>query len=138
MSRKNENQVVVTRSGHESMKKELADLKGIRRPEVARMLDEARAFGDLSENAEYAAAKEEQSKVEGRILELEAMLAKVTVIDEDKLDTTRVSIGLTVTLQDLDLDKSHTYALVGSEELASSTEISTPKTSNSRLTTLRH
>ena len=120
MSKKNENQVVVTRSGYEDLSAELTHLKTVRRMEVARQLEEARAFGDLSENAEYAAAKDEQSKVEGRILELEGMLANVSVIDEEKLDTNRVSIGLTVTLEDLDTPgKSYTYMLVGSEELSS-------------------
>ena len=120
MSKKNENQVVVTRSGYEKLLAELKELKTDRRQEVARKLEEARAFGDLSENAEYAAAKDEQSKIEGRIIELEATLGNVSVIDEEKLDTNRVSIGLTVTLDDLDAPgKSYTYMLVGSEELSS-------------------
>ena len=120
MSKKSENQVVVTRSGYEDMTAELTHLRTVRRQEVARQLEEARAFGDLSENAEYAAAKEEQSKVEGRILELETMLSKAAVVDEEKLDTDRVAIGLTVTLEDLDSPgKTHTYTLVGSEELSS-------------------
>ncbi len=120
MSKKSDNQVVVTRSGYESLMAELTQLRTTRRAEVAKQLEEARAFGDLSENAEYAAAKDEQSKVEGRILELEMMLGKVNIIDEEKLDTNRVSIGLTVTLEDLDNpSKSYTYTLVGSEELSS-------------------
>ena len=68
VSRKNDNQSVVTRSGFESMTAELTNLRTVRRLEVARQLEEARAFGDLSENAEYAAAKDEQSRVEGRTL----------------------------------------------------------------------
>ncbi len=120
MAKKTDNQNVVTRSGYESLTAELTHLRTVRRLEVAKQLEEARSFGDLSENAEYAAAKDEQSKVEGRILELESMLGKVTVIDEEKLDTNRVSIGLTVTLEDLDTpSKSYTYTLVGSEELFS-------------------
>ena len=120
MSKKNDDQVVVTRSGYEKLSAELKELKTDRRQEVARKLEEARAFGDLSENAEYAAAKDEQSKLEGRIIELEAMLGNVSIIDEEKLDTNRVSIGLTVTLDDLDTPgKSYTYMLVGSEELSS-------------------
>ena len=98
VSRKNDNQSVVTRSGFESMTAELTNLRTVRRLEVARQLEEARAFGDLSENAEYAAAKDEQSKVESRILELETMLAKTRIVDEEKLDTNKVAIGLTVTL----------------------------------------
>ena len=120
MSKKNDNQAVVTRSGYEKLMEELTQLKTVRRQEVARQLEEARAFGDLSENAEYAAAKDEQAKVEGRIFELEGMLGNVSVIDEEKLDTNRVSIGLTVTLDDLDTPgRSYTYTLVGSEELSS-------------------
>ena len=99
--KKNDNQVVVTREGYERLSAELVDLRTVRRLEVARQLEEARAFGDLSENAEYAAAKDEQSKVEGRILELETMLAKTRIVDEEKLDTNKVAIGLTVTLQEL-------------------------------------
>ena len=69
----------------------------------------------------YAAAKDEQSKVEGRILELETMLAKTRIVDEEKLDTNKVAIGLTVTLQELSPPKKrYTYMLVGSEELSSS------------------
>lgn len=99
--KKNDNQVVVTREGYERLSAELVDLRTVRRLEVARQLEEARAFGDLSENAEYAAAKDEQSKVESRILELETMLAKTRIVDEEKLDTNKVAIGLTVTLQEL-------------------------------------
>ena len=127
MQKKNENQVVVTRTGHENLMAELVDLRTVRRLEVARQLEEARAFGDLSENAEYAAAKEEQSKVESRILELETMLSRIRIVDEDKLDTNRVAIGLTVTLEDLaEPGKSYTYTLVGSEELSSMGDAGSP------------
>ena len=120
-AKKNDSQVVVTREGYERLSAELVDLRTVRRLEVARQLEEARAFGDLSENAEYAAAKDEQSKVEGRILELETMLAKTRIVDEEKLDTNKVAIGLTVTLQELSPPKKrYTYMLVGSEELSSS------------------
>ncbi len=120
MPKKNESQVILTRSGHKKLVEELTHLKTTGRQEVARLLEVARGFGDLSENAEYAAAKEEQSKVESRILELETMLGNVTVVDEEKLDTSRVAIGLTVQLEDLDSPgKTYTYALVGSEELSS-------------------
>lgn len=109
----------MTRSGYERLSEELTHLRTIRRLEVAKQLEEARAFGDLSENAEYAAAKEEQAKLEDRISDLEATLSKVTVIDEEKLDTTRAGVGLTVTIKDLDhADKTYTYEIVGSEELS--------------------
>ena len=122
-AKKNDNQVVVTRDGYERLSAELVDLRTVCRLEVARQLEEARAFGDLSENAEYAAAKDEQTKVETRILELETMLAKTRIVDEEKLDTNKVSIGLTVTLQELTPPKKrYTYTIVGSEELSSSND----------------
>lgn len=109
----------MTRSGYERLTEELMTLRTQGRQEVAKKLEEARAFGDLSENAEYAAAKEEQAKLEDRILDLETTLGKVTVIDEDKLDTTKVGVGLRITLEDLDIKgKTYTYDLVGSEELS--------------------
>ena len=112
----------MTRSGYERLTEELTHLRTQGRQEVARKLEEARAFGDLSENAEYAAAKEEQAKLEDRILDLEATLSKVTVIDEEKLDTNRVGVGLRITLEDLDKPgKVYTYDLVGSEELSGGT-----------------
>ena len=74
----------MTRKGYERLSEELTHLRTVKRQEVARQLEEARAFGDLSENAEYAAAKEEQAKLEDRILDLENTLSKVTVIDEAK------------------------------------------------------
>ena len=120
MPKKTESQVILTRSGHKKLVEELTHLKTAGRQEVARQLEFARGFGDLSENAEYAAAKEEQAKVESRISELEIMLGNVTVVDEEKLDTSKVAIGLNVTLEDLDNPgKTYTYALVGSEELSS-------------------
>lgn len=109
----------MTRSGYERLSEELTHLRTIRRLEVAKQLEEARGFGDLSENAEYAAAKEEQAKLEDRISDLEATLSKVTVIDEEKLDTTRAGVGLRVTIKDLDHEgKTYTYEIVGSEELS--------------------
>ena len=109
----------MTRSGYERLSEELTNLRTQGRQEVARKLEEARAFGDLSENAEYAAAKEEQAKLEDRIADLENTLSKVTVVDETKLDTNRAGVGLRITLEDLDKGgKQHTYDLVGSEELS--------------------
>ena len=109
----------ITRSGYERLSEELTNLRTAGRLEVAKKLEEARAFGDLSENAEYAAAKEEQAKLEDRIHDLEETLSKVTVIDEEKLDTTRAGVGLRVTIKDLDREgKLYTYEIVGSEELS--------------------
>ena len=109
----------MTRSGYERLSQELTTLRTQGRQEIAKKLEEARAFGDLSENAEYAAAKEEQAKLEDRIMDLELTLSKVTVIDESLLDTTRAAVGLRITLEDLDKGgKQYTYDLVGSEELS--------------------
>ena len=119
--KKNE-QNQMTRSGYERLSGELTHLRTVRRQEVAKQLEEARAFGDLSENAEYAAAKDEQAKLEDRIADLEAILSKVNVIDDEKLDTTRAGVGLRITLEDLDHEgKTYTYDLVGSEELSGAT-----------------
>lgn len=110
-------EATMTRSGYERLTAELVELRTERRAEIARQLEEARSFGDLSENAEYATAKEEQSKLETRILQLEMQLSKAKVLDEDKLDTKKVSLGLTVTLKEMTTPaKSYTYTIVGSEE----------------------
>ena len=107
---------IMTRAGYEKLKQELAVLRKERRLEVAHKLEEARAFGDLSENAEYHAAKEEQEKLEGRISRLEFKLNKAKVVDLDDVDTSHVNLGTTVEIQDLDDKKKYTYMLVGTEE----------------------
>jgi len=117
-SRTIDNDATMTRSGFERLSAELVELRTERRAEVARQLEEARSFGDLSENSEYATAKEEQSKLEARILQLEIQLRKARILDEEKLDTKRVSIGLSVTLKEMTTpSKSYTYNIVGSEEV---------------------
>jgi len=107
---------IMTRAGYEKLKQELSTLRTDRRLEVARKLEEARAFGDLSENAEYHAAKEEQEKLEGRISRLEFKLNKAKVVDIDDIDTSHANLGTTVKIKDLDSNKSYTYMLVGTEE----------------------
>ncbi|MDR1514565.1 MAG: transcription elongation factor GreA [Synergistaceae bacterium] len=107
---------IMTRSGYEKLKSELTLLRTDMRLEVANKLEEARAFGDLSENAEYHAAKEEQEKLEGRISRLEYKLNKAKIIDFDDLDTSHANLGTTITIQDLDKNDSFTYMLVGTEE----------------------
>ncbi len=112
-----DNEATMTRSGYERLTAELVELRTERRAEIARQLEEARSFGDLSENAEYASAKEEQSKLETRILQLEIQLSKARILDEDKLDTNKVSLGLTITLKEMSTPSKHyTYTIVGSEE----------------------
>lgn len=107
---------VMTRNGYEKLKNELTTLRTERRMEIAAKLEEARAFGDLSENAEYHAAKEEQEKLESRISRLEAKLNKVKIVDIEDIDTSHANLGTTVVLHDLDKDASYTYTLVGTEE----------------------
>lgn len=111
-----EEAVVMTRSGYEKLREELIDLRSNGRIEIARQLEEARGFGDLSENAEYHAAKDDQAKLESRIQWLEFQLSKAKIIDSDDIDTSRVTLGTTVCFQDLDSGKEFTYTIVGSEE----------------------
>ena len=106
------------RSSYDALSKKLTQLRTEKRLEIAKKLEEARAFGDLSENAEYTAAKDEQAKLEDEILRLETTLNNAKIVDEEKIDTTKAGIGLKVTLEDLDVPgKTYTYTLVGSEEL---------------------
>lgn len=102
-------------SGFESLKAELHQLKAVERPSVVRAIEEARAHGDLSENAEYHAAKERQSMIEARVAELEDRLSRAEVIDPTMLKGDKVLFGATVTLLDED-DKTVVYQIVGSEE----------------------
>jgi transcription elongation factor GreA len=106
----------MTRSGYEKLKNELTLLKTDKRLEIARKLEEARAFGDLSENAEYHAAKEEQEKLENRISRLEYTLNKAKVVDIGDIDTSHANLGTTVEIKDLDSDATYSYMLVGMEE----------------------
>ena len=100
-----EEQIVMTREGYEKLKSELVRLRSDGRMEIGRQLEEARSFGDLSENAEYHAAKEAQAKMESRILWLESQLGKARVIDAKDLDTSRVTLGTTVEMLDLESKK---------------------------------
>lgn len=112
MSEKKE--LYLTQEGLEELRKELDELKLVKRPEVINALKDARAQGDLSENAEYDAARTEQAIVESRIKELEAMLENAVVIT--KVDTDVVSIGSKVTLEYVDDDDTAEYSIVGSSE----------------------
>ena len=107
----------ITSQGLEKIKKELEELKKIKRPKIVEAIAEARAHGDLKENAEYHAAKEEQAKIEGRILEINDVIARANVIDVTKLENDgRVIFGATVSLQDLDSNEKIKYKLVGKDE----------------------
>lgn len=107
---------VVTYSGLQKMMEELEDLKTNKRQEIAQKIKEAREQGDLSENAEYDAAKDEQRDIEGRIEQLETILKNVEVVDEDEVDTETVGVGRTVTLFDYEFDEEVIYNIVGSTE----------------------
>ena len=109
-------QIPMTREGFEDLKEELEHLKKVERPKVVDAIEEARAHGDLSENAEYDAAKEKQGFVEGRIQELEAKISQAEIIDPANLGGDRVKFGATVTIFDLDTDEEKTYKIVGNEE----------------------
>lgn len=111
-----EDKVVMTREGYDKLKAELVALRGDGRAEIAAKLEEARGFGDLSENAEYHAAKEEQEKLENRVSLLEYQLSKAQIVETQDIDTSYVSLGTTVTFLDMDMDKTFDYTLVGTEE----------------------
>ena len=107
--------IPMTRAGHTALDAELKVLKSIERPAVIRAIAEAREHGDLSENAEYHAAREKQSFIEGRIKELEAVLSLAEVFDPAKLSGA-IKFGATVTLVDEDNDEKRTYQIVGEQE----------------------
>jgi len=107
----------ITSQGLEKIKKELEELKSIKRPKIIEAIAEARAHGDLKENAEYHAAKEEQSKIESRIVEINDLIARANVIDVTKLEKkNNVIFGSTVSLIDLKSKESKTYKIVGKDE----------------------
>ncbi|MCE5974667.1 transcription elongation factor GreA [Sinirhodobacter sp. WL0062] len=107
--------IPMTRAGYDVLDEELKGLKSVERPAVIKAIAEARAHGDLSENAEYHAAREKQSFVEGRIKELESILGRAEVIDTARLSGS-VKFGATVTLVDEDSDEERTYQIVGEAE----------------------
>ncbi|MGE0723119.1 MAG: transcription elongation factor GreA [Alphaproteobacteria bacterium] len=108
--------VPMTAAGYQSLLEEMKRLKSVERPEVIRAIAEARTHGDLSENAEYHAARERQSFIEGRLAELEDKIARAEVIDVSKLSGGVVKFGATVTLSDEETDEKATYQIVGEDE----------------------
>ena len=107
----------ITSQGLKKIKKELEELKNIKRPKIIEAIAEARAHGDLKENAEYHAAKEEQSKIESRIININDLIARANVIDVTKLEKKdKVVFGSTVSLIDLKSNESKTYKIVGKDE----------------------
>ena len=107
----------MTVAGEASLRRELNELKSVSRPKITAAIAEARAHGDLKENAEYHAAREQQSFCEGRVKEIESKLSNSQVIDVSKIDPTgRVIFGTTVTLINLETDATVTYQIVGEDE----------------------
>ncbi len=109
-------QILLTDEGLLKLEQELEMLKTQKRQEVAEKIKVARGFGDLSENSEYDAAKEEQAQVEARIVQLENMLKNAKVIDEDEIDLNVVSVGTRVKVYDEEFDEELEYSIVGSTE----------------------
>lgn len=108
--------IPMTASGYRALEEEINQLKSVERPAVIRLISEARAHGDLSENAEYHAAKERQAFIEGRVIALEDQLGRADVIDVSKLSGSTVKFGATVTLVDEDTEEERKYQIVGDLE----------------------
>ena len=106
----------MTAGGYARLEEELRRLKNEERPSVIKAIEVARAHGDLSENAEYHAAKERQAFIEGRLEEIESKVSRAEVIDPSKLTGTTVMFGATVTIVDEESDEESTYQIVGTEE----------------------
>lgn len=111
-----EKKIILTSEGLKKLEEELENLKVVRRAEVAVKIKEARAQGDLSENAEYDAAKDEQAEIESRIVVIEKMLRNVEVIEESDLNQNKINLGNKIKLYDEEFEEEVTYTLVGSAE----------------------
>jgi len=107
---------LLTYAGLRALEQELEDLKVVKRKEVAQKIKEAREQGDLSENAEYDAAKDEQRDIEARIEELETILKNVEVVDEDEVDLDKINVGCAVKVYDITFDEEMDFKIVGSTE----------------------
>jgi len=108
--------IPMTGEGHAALVDELKNLKSVERPAIIQAISVAREHGDLSENAEYHAAKEKQSFIEGRLAELEDKLARADIIDVSKLGGSSVKFGATVSIIDVETEKESTYKIVGEDE----------------------
>jgi transcription elongation factor GreA len=108
--------IPMTQAGYTRLEKELKNLKSVERPNIIAAISEARAHGDLSENAEYSAAKEKQSFIEGRIQELEAVISRAEIIDVKSLTGDTIKFGATVKLVDEETEEELTYQIVGDYE----------------------
>jgi len=110
------NRIPITSDGYSRLQQEAKRLKSVERPAIIRAIAEARTHGDLSENAEYHAARERQSFIEGRLMELEDKIARAEVIDTSKLSGSLIKFGATVTLADEESDEEQTFRIVGEDE----------------------
>ena len=110
-------QIVVTESSYQKLKEELDYLKNVKRKEAAENVGIARSFGDLSENSEYDEAKNEQAKIEAQISELEETINHAKVISDHEIQTNMVSVGISVTVYDMDYDEEVEYQIVSSREV---------------------
>lgn len=108
--------IPMTPSGLRKLKEELKHLQSVERPKISKEIEVARAHGDLRENAEYHAAKEKQSHIEGRIIDINDLIARAEVIDVSKLSGDKVVFGATVVLADVESDKEVVYRIVGEPE----------------------
>lgn len=106
----------ISRDGFNKLQEELEYLVTVRRKEVAERLKEARSYGDLSENAEYDEAKNEQGMLEAQIADLEVVIANAAIVDDDSLSLDEVGVGSIVKIKDFDMDEILTYQIVGSTE----------------------
>ncbi len=108
--------VPITKTGYDALNAEFKTKKGVERPAIIKAIAEAREHGDLSENAEYHAAKEKQGFIEGRIKELESLISRADVIEPSKMSGTTIRFGATVNLVDEDTDEERTFQIVGEPE----------------------
>ena len=109
-------EILLTQEGYDKLETERDELVSVRRKEVSERLKEAISYGDLSENAEYDAAKNEQAELEERIHKLETMMRNAKIINEDEVSNDQVNVGLKVKLKDLDTKEIQEYVIVGSTE----------------------
>ena len=107
---------IMTEEGLRKLQEQLDFLVGVRRNEVAHKIEVARGFGDLSENAEYDEAKKEQGQLEEEIARLTKVISTAVVVADSEISTDKVSVGTTVTIEDMDEGETFTYAIVGAEE----------------------
>ncbi|MDQ2680912.1 MAG: transcription elongation factor GreA [Candidatus Eremiobacteraeota bacterium] len=112
----NEKEIALTREGLAKLEEELDDLKTVHRKEVNERIRQAKEFGDISENAEYEDAKQEQAFVEGRIMKVEAMIRNASIIDDGEYNDSEVHLGSTVKVKDIKASDGHEFTIVGSAE----------------------